>query len=273
MSTPLLREFQRGVKRCTRQKMSYTDLSMRYSLFTALLALSAYAAAPDPKAVERGKQQFQQACGFCHGNDATGARGPDLVRSALVNRDQDGKLIGPAVKNGRPDKGMPAFAYTDAQLSDLAAFLHDQVRAAQDSNSVPRDYPVEKLATGDAGAGKTYFFGAGHCDACHSPTGDLAGIAKRYSPINLESRFLYPRGVRRSVTVTLPSGEQITGTLALIDEFNVALRDGTGWYRSWARDQVNKVDIHDPIEKHRELLYRYTDADMHNLFTYLETLK
>jgi cytochrome c oxidase cbb3-type subunit 3 len=245
---------------------------MRISLITVLLAISAHAAAPDPKAVERGKQQFLQACGFCHGNDATGNRGPDLVRSALVNRDQDGNLIGPAVKNGRPDKGMPAFAYTDAQLSDIAAFLHQQVRAALDSNSVPRDYPVEKLATGSAEAGKAYFFGAGHCDSCHSPTGDLAGIAKRYSPINLESRFLYPRGARRSVTVTLPSGEQFSGTLAQLDEFNVALRDGTGWYHSWARDQV-KVEVKDPLEKHREMLYQYTDADIHNLFTYLETLK
>src|ERR1700686_1623837 len=107
---------------------------MRFLFFPAFLALSAHAAAPDPKAVERGKQQFQQACGFCHGNDATGSRGPDLVRSALVNRDKDGDLIAPAVKNGRPDKGMPAFAYTDPQLSDLAAFLHQQVKIALDSN-------------------------------------------------------------------------------------------------------------------------------------------
>jgi cytochrome c oxidase cbb3-type subunit III len=237
-----------------------------------MLGLSVSGASADPKAVERGKQLFQQACGFCHGNDATGARGPDLVRSATVNHDTDGKLIGPVVKNGRPDKGMPAFAYTGVQLSDLTAFLHDQVRAALDSNSVPRDYPVEKLATGNAAAGKAYFFGAGHCDACHSPTGDLAGIAKRYSPLNLEGRFLYPRGARRSVTVTLPSGEQVSGTLAHLDEFNVALRDGTGWYRSWPLSQV-KVEVHDPLEKHRELLYKYTDSDIHNLFTYLETLK
>ncbi len=250
--------------------MSYTDLSMRYTLITVLFALCAHAA--DPKAVERGKQQFIQACGFCHGNDATGSRGPDLVRSPMVNRDVDGKLIGPVIKSGRPDKGMPAFAYTDAQISDIAAFLHERLQAALNSAGVPRDYPAEKLATGTVEAGKAYFFGAGHCDTCHSPTGDLAGVAKRYSPINLESRFLYPRGARRSATVTLPSGEQVSGTLALLDEFNVALRDGNGWYRSWPRDQV-KVEVKDPLEKHRELLYKYTDADMHNLFTYLETLK
>lgn len=246
---------------------------MRCILLTALFAFAAHAAAPDPKAAERGKALFQQACGFCHGNDATGSRGPDLVRSALVNRDKDGDLIAPAVKNGRPDKGMPAFAYTDAQLSDLAAFLHQQVKVALDSNSVPHDYPVEKLATGSAEAGKAYFFGAGHCDACHSPTGDLAGIAKRYSPLNLESRFLYPRGVRRTVTVTLPSGEKVSGTLSRIDEFDVSLRDGTGWYRSWARAGLKSVEVHDPVEKHKALLYQYTDTDVHNLFTYLETLK
>src|SRR5438128_7031557 len=37
--------------------------------------------------VERGKKAFAQSCGFCHGADATGARGPDLVRSALVAHD------------------------------------------------------------------------------------------------------------------------------------------------------------------------------------------
>ena len=246
---------------------------MRSILVTALVVFTANAASPDPKSVERGKQLFQQACGFCHGNDATGSRAPDLVRSALVNRDNNGNLIGPAVKNGRPDKGMPAFAYTEAQIGDIAAFLHHQVQEALDSNSVPRDYPAEKLATGTAEAGKAYFFGAGHCDSCHSPTGDLAGIAKRYSALNLEARFLYPRGGHRTVTVTLPSGEQFTGTLAYLDEFSVALRDTSGWYRSWTREQLAKVEIKDPLEKHRALLYQYSDADIHNLFTYLETLK
>ena len=41
---------------------------------------------PDP-AIERGHKQFEQACGFCHGSDATGTRGPDLVRSTLVAHD------------------------------------------------------------------------------------------------------------------------------------------------------------------------------------------
>ena len=42
--------------------------------------------APDP-AVERGRRSFLQSWGFCHGPDATGARGPDLVRSPLLAHD------------------------------------------------------------------------------------------------------------------------------------------------------------------------------------------
>ena len=37
---------------------------------------------------------------------------------------------------------------------------------------------------------------------------------------------------------------------------------------------VKSVEVHDPLAAHRELLlHKYTTADMHNLFTYLETLK
>jgi mono/diheme cytochrome c family protein len=39
---------------------------------------------PDPAAIEGGRSQFKSSCGFCHGDDATGNRAPDLVRSATV---------------------------------------------------------------------------------------------------------------------------------------------------------------------------------------------
>jgi cytochrome c oxidase cbb3-type subunit 3 len=33
------------------------------------------------------------------------------------------------------------------------------------------------------------------------------------------------------------------------------------------------VTIHDPLEKHREMLAQYTDKDIHDVTAYLETLK
>lgn len=238
-----------------------------------LLCVSAVAAEQSP-VVARGQSAYISACGFCHGNDATGNRAPDLIRSTLVNHDDNGNLIGPLIKQGRPDKGMPGLPLAPQQISDIVAFLHFRVKEALSSASVPGDYPLEKLLTGDAAQGKSYFDGAGGCAGCHSPTGDLAGIAKKYSPIDLQSRFLYPRSrnTYRTATVRLPSGEQFEGRLLHLDEFDIAIRDVKGQYHSWPRSRV-QVNVQDPLEAHRALLDKYSDADVHNLFAYLETLK
>lgn len=229
----------------------------------------------DPAAVQRGQALFRSTCGFCHGEDATGARAPDLVRSAIVNHDDQGNLLGPVIRNGRPDKGMPSFAtLSDSQIQDIVAFLHHQAEAALHSGHVSGDYPVAKLLTGNAEAGKQFFYGAGNCSHCHSVTGDLAGIATKIKPIELQQEMVYPssKKIYRTATVTLRDGTRYEGKIAHQDEFNIALVCQDGWYRSWPRDQV-KVEIHDPLEGHRELTSKYTDADLHNLFAYLETLK
>jgi cytochrome c oxidase cbb3-type subunit 3 len=227
--------------------------------------------AADP-AVERGRKSFEQSCGFCHGPDATGARGPDLVRSPLVAHDSKGDKIGEVIRLGRPDKGMPAMALTDPQVLDIAAYLHARAAEALNSNGVPSKYPLEKLLTGNPAAGRAFFDGAGGCKSCHSPTGDLAAIGIKYSPVDLQSRMLYPRGKHTIVVVTLPSGEQLMGPLAHADDFVIALRDASGWYRSFSRDLVT-VELQDPLAAHRDLLGKLTQADVHNLFAYLESLK
>ena len=76
------------------------------------------------------------------------------------------------------------------------------------------------------------------------------------------------------VTVTLPAGEKISGTLDRIDDFSVSLRDDAGTYRSFTRDGATpKVEIRDPLQAHRDLLAKYTDADIHNVTAYLVTIK
>src|SRR5437868_15189882 len=91
---------------------------------------------------ERGHKEFVQSCGFCHGADATGARGPDLMRSPLVAHDVKGDQIGPVIRQGRPDKGMPPLAnMTDEQVADIAAFLHERAKEGLESAGIPRSYP------------------------------------------------------------------------------------------------------------------------------------
>jgi cytochrome c oxidase cbb3-type subunit III len=224
-------------------------------------------------AIDHGREQFISSCAFCHGSDATGGRGPDLVRSKLVADDNDGNLIGQVIRDGRPAGGMPAFTMTPEQIADVAAFLHSQQQAAVHSRTMGSgNYPFSRLLTGNPVRGKAYFDGAGGCTACHSSTGDLVHIVRKYEPVELELRMLYPRGVPVTVTVRLPSGEQVSGTLARLDEFDVALRDAAGWYHSYSRRGV-QVTVHDPLAAHQALLNKLTQKQFHDLFAYLESLQ
>lgn len=230
--------------------------------------------APDAAAAARGEKLFAPNCAFCHGEKARGASGPNLVRSTLVLHDEKGELVGPAVAKGFPAQGMPAFPnFTPAELADIAQFLHLQVELVANRGT----YKRLEIVTGNAAAGQAYF--NANCKSCHSPTGDLARIGSRYQPDQLQNRFIWPAGgrggpggARQKVTVTLPNGQTIAGTIRKIDDFDISITDATGAYHSWPRDTV-KLEIEDPLAAHRRLLAQYSDADMHNLTAYLVTLK
>jgi cytochrome c oxidase cbb3-type subunit 3 len=226
-----------------------------------------------PGLVQSGGALFQQNCAFCHGRDAGGGEtGPDLTSSKLVAADVGGDKIGAVVREGRPDKGMPQFNLTDPQIASLVAFIHSQRDEAQSRFGNRRGVSVADLQTGNVQAGQQYFNGAGGCATCHSPTGDLAGIATRYQGLQLEEQMLYPRRARSKATVTLPSGETVTGTLAYKDEFTIGVVDGSGVYHSWLVDRV-KYSIASPLDAHVALFGKYTDDDIHNLMAYLQTLR
>ncbi len=249
----------------------------------AVLLGGQYLSAQDPDDVKpqsaansdeaAGKALFQQTCGFCHGPDGRGASGTDLLHSTLVSHDVNGNLIGEVVHKGRADKGMPSFPLSDAQIQQIAAFLHAQSKLASSvTQRMPSDYPLEKLLVGNAEAGKAYFNGAGKCAGCHSPTGDLAHIASKYKPLELQSRIAFPYGKNSTVTVTDAAGHTLNGERVYEDEFFVSLKTADGDQRTFNRRNA-KIEVHDPLAAHVKLLNEYTDDDIHNLLSYLETLK
>jgi len=246
---------------------------VKLPVWIVLIAGVYSATAQSPAALDSGQALFSQKCAFCHGRDAGGGEtGPDLTRSKLVGEDVAGDKIGPVVKNGRAEKGMPGFSFSESETAALVAFIHDRKKKAESQQGGRRGVDDADLHTGNVEEGKRYFNGAGTCAKCHSPTGDLAGVAKRYQGLKLEQRMLYPEGAKAKITVTLPSGQTATGTVLYQDEFTVGLRDASGWYRSWPTQQVKFV-IDAPAEAHADLLAKYTDADIHNLMAYLQTLK
>ena len=236
--------------------------------------------------VERGQQILVNQCGFCHGSNARGGSGgPDLTRSELVQSDEGGKQLGPFLRAGRPDKGMPPFELTADQVTDLATFLH----AAIFLNANRRLYQVLDILTGDRRAGEAFFSGAGRCNTCHSASGDLKGVGAKYDPVVLQGRLLMPRGGRGAgppqpayldknaikVTVTLPSRQTIAGALVRLTDFDVMLYDPAAEHiRSWTRNgDVPKVEVVDPLQAHIDMWTKWTDDDMHNMTTYLASLK
>jgi mono/diheme cytochrome c family protein len=237
----------------------------------------------DPAAYERGNKVFAQSCAGCHGVTAKGGPGaPDLIHSLLVLNDEKGELIAPVIRDGRPDKGMPKLGLAEPQISDLVAWLH--VRTYSAGHRVT--YNFGNVVTGDAKKGEAYFNTTGKCSTCHSASKDLAGIGRKYDPLTLQSRWLDPRDSRArnktaaagksspSVTVTLPSGQSFSGKLDRIDDFTVSLRDSSGVFHSFNReDPAVKVELQDPLKAHTDMLRIYTDSDIHNVTAFLVTLK
>jgi len=52
----------------------------------------------------------------------------------------------------------------------------------------------------------------------------------------------------------------------------VTVMDPLGARQTYQRSAV-KLKVEDPLAAHFEQLRKYTDADMHNVYAYLETLK
>jgi mono/diheme cytochrome c family protein len=248
---------------------------------------------PDrPKApqevLDRGKAAYGVSCAFCHGSDAGGGEiGPNLLRSEPVLEDQSGELIAPIVHGSRVDKGMPRIDISDAQISDIAAWLHSLKVASRTDPATNID-----IVRGDAKAGEAYFQKT--CASCHSVTGDLKGFASKMpNPKTLQQTWMLPGGGGGrgpggaaapqlpglhvppvTVTVTESNGKKVTGVMNRIDDFYVGLTGTDGAVLGFTRmGNIPKVEIHDPLAPHRELLRKYNDKDIHDVTAYLVTLK
>ena len=176
---------------------------------------------------------------------------------------------------------MPKFPLTSDQVADLATFLHSFTVAGYDTS---RQRPAT-IVVGNAAAGEAVF--KTKCASCHSTTGDLRGLASKLEdPRVLQQTWLMPgsgggRGGAppvqvkpTTVTVTLASGEKIEGRLDRIDDFVVSLTTADGARRTFrTAGDTPKVEIHEPLQPHRDLLRVYSDTDIHNVTAFLVTLK
>jgi len=227
------------------------------------------------EAINRGLPAYNSTCGYCHGERGKGGKaGPDLIASLVTLHDEDGVDLAKFVRAAEHSKVVKIDA-SDSQIGDIAAYLHSRVIYASGRGQVH----VSEVLVGDSKAGEQYFNGAGGCNKCHSPGGDLKGVGAKYDPPTLQERLVMPRAGRGGssrgmATLTLPSGETVKGTPLLVSDFYVTLRLADGSTRTWARNHgVPKVETADPLQAHIDIMTRLSDTDMHNLTAYLATLK
>lgn len=79
----------------------------------------------DSEALKVGAASYTQVCAACHGNKGEGIIGPNLTDKYWIHSKGDGQGILVAIREGFPDKGMPAWKDIVAKEkhAPLAAFV------------------------------------------------------------------------------------------------------------------------------------------------------
>jgi len=241
--------------------------------------------------IERGKTLYGIHCAICHGSDLRGGDmgGPNLLRSQVALSDLKGELILPIIHGSRQAGGMPAIAIIDDDGLAVAAYIRsvlETIGVQGKPPSVGREAP--SILVGSAREGQAYF--AAKCASCHSATGDLQGVAAKFpDPKDLQTWWVRggerrryrpddnpaapdPRAVTASIWAA--GGARVDGRLLHVDDFLITIRLPDGAVRSFSRSGSEpKVEIHDPMKRHRDLLAELTDSDVHDVTAYLATLK
>jgi cytochrome c oxidase cbb3-type subunit III len=260
--------------------------------------------AVDSAAHDRGRALWASHCIECHGTQARGSdTGPNIIRTKTANYDrsapQAGSVLGPFLKAGHPTQSKkPSASFTDEEITALANFLRQRINDTMRGSPL---FTVGDIVVGDPKAGEAYFTGAGGCATCHTASErSLAGIATRIPvPVDLQQRMLFPgtagrgRGGRprggpppgggpappaadrNAITVTIASGSgaPVSGVLVEESDFYLTVRDADGNVRTVRRAPGMKVTKANPLQAHIDLLDRISDAQIHDLVAYLETLK
>jgi mono/diheme cytochrome c family protein len=178
-------------------------------------------------------------CAYCHGVDLKVRNGEaaDLLHSPLVGVDQDGNLIAPVLRSGIPQtpklSPMPQFSdLSDGEIASIVRWIH----YARQQERYKEIEPLLGASGGNATAGKAYF--ERECTACHSVTGDFAGIGAKYKRPQLAVGIARPAFVDAKAAGSAASPKQA-----------------------------------DARARHLKLLENYTAADVNNLAAYLETAR
>lgn len=241
--------------------------------------------AGDPSAAKAGEPLFRSNCSPCHGLNARGGgRGPDLTSGRWVHGSSDSDIFR-TITSGVPGTQMPANSFDDSETWEIVAYLRSLAPSSRPQSS------------GDAAKGEKLFTVRYGCSACHMVRGkggllgpDLSrvGASRSLSYLidsirdpdkDLSDAMLDPNNhyglplVYDTVTVTLKSGESLTGVASNEDTFSIQLLDTSQHLHLFQKSALKSVR-----HERKSLMPAYSEAmigaaDLQDLLAYLETLR
>jgi alcohol dehydrogenase (cytochrome c) len=243
---------------------------------TAQEPRAAHPAANNPhlgnkESIRAGMAAYRVTCGDCHGLDAGGYRGPDLI-TFMAGGATDERLFD-TIRKGVPGTEMPA---QDQDMSDndilqIIAYLRNLGSVAAPESPI-----------GNAENGRRLF--ARQCTTCHRIAGEGGRLGPELSRIGAtRSRAALTREIRtpsawiapgfETVTIVTKDGQRIRGVKKAEDVFSIQIMDTRERLQGYLKANLQDV-IHEPSS----LMPTYgaaqlSDGDLSDLLGYLSTLR
>ncbi len=218
--------------------------------------------------IKNGMAMYRVRCADCHGLDASGYRGPDLV--ALLAAGTPDERLYETIRKGVPGTEMPASNAPDDELLMVIAYLRNL-------GAVPVEKPI-----GSADNGARVF--AAQCASCHRVGARGGRLGPDLSRIGAaRSRAALVREIRtpsewippsyETVTIVTRDGQRIRGVKKNEDVFSIQIMD--------VRERIQgylKADLQEVIYEKTSLMpafapNRLNDSDLGDLVGYLSTLR
>ena len=262
----------------------------RSALITGLIALSAsgYLAAQQQEKREEISQQYpgknphlnnkesirgglslyRRMCGECHGLDAAGYRGPNLIAYMAGAADE---ALFQTIRRGVQGTEMPASNRPDHELLQIIAYLRNM-------NAVPA---APLLPAGNIANGEQLF--SKQCLNCHRVAGkggrlgpDLSRIGAARTQEALVREIRTPHEwippAYETVTVVTKDGQKVRGVKKNEDAFSIQVMDMReriqGYLKSNVEVAYDKSSLMPAFDSKR-----LSDGDLSDLVGYLTTLR
>jgi len=226
----------------------------------------------NPASIRGGMALYRIRCADCHGLDASGYRGPDLI--AVMAAGATDERLFQTIRRGLPGTDMPAAREADTPDDDLLMII---AYLRKIGSVAPTENPAGNIENG-----RGLF--AAQCASCHRVAGRGGRIGPDLTRIGAaRSRAALIREIRtpsewitpafETVTVVTKDGQRIRGVKKNEDVFSIQVMDTReriqGYMKSNLQDILyDKTSLMPVFDRGR-----LSDGDLNDVVGYLSSLR